>query len=234
MPLEQTELIQKIEKTIDRYNLWKDDPSSADAWEIQTLILETIWQFAPENSSFRRNAKYIVERTLAQYNRPSSLVGFNDRDKLYEDIDDLFGVLSALNTAYLDNLLISVQQRIHADIFEDFIEIAENFLQESEKLKCPAAVMLGSVLESHIRKLCENNGIDTKIIKGDKEKFRHLHDMNVDLVKKGVYNSLFQGQIDVWYKIRSEAAHGNDIAYSKQQVIEMLSGIRRFIIEYPA
>jgi hypothetical protein len=233
MPLEQTQLIQKIENVIDRYNLWKDDTTSADAWEIHTLILETIWQFAPENSSFKRNAKYIVERTLDQY-RPNSFSSFSDRQKLYDDIEDLFGVLSALETAYTDNLLISVQQRIHADIFEDFIEIADNFLQESEKLKCPAAVMLGSVLESHIRKLCEKNGINTRIIKGENEKFRHLHDMNVDLVKKGVYNTLQHGQIDVWYKIRSEAAHGNDNAYSKQQVDDMLAGIRRFINDYPA
>ncbi|MGA2912835.1 MAG: hypothetical protein ABSE07_04915 [Methanoregula sp.] len=94
--------------------------------------------------------------------------------------------------------------------------------------------MLGSVLESHIRKLCEKNGIKTTALKGNKEKFRHLHDMNVDLMKIGVYNTLNQKQIDFWYGIRSEAAHGNDTAYSKQQVDEMLVGIRRFISEYSA
>ena|SRR5208337_4934522 len=233
MTLEKKDVIQTIEKTINRYMEWRDDPTSSSAWEIHTLLVETIWQCAPDNSSFRRNAKYIIDRSLNQY-RPDTFRGFSDEEKLYEDVEALLSVLSALKIAYVDNLLISVQQRIHADIFEDFIEIADNFLQESEKLKCPAAVMLGSVLETHIRKLCENNGVQTTIIKGENEKFRHLHDMNVDLVKKGVYNNLQQGQIDVWYKIRSEAAHGNDAAYSKQQVVEMLSGIRRFISEYPA
>ncbi|MFA6333772.1 MAG: hypothetical protein WCX22_12540 [Methanoregula sp.] len=233
MTLEKKDVIKTIEKTISRYAEWRNDPTSSGAWGIHTLLVETIWQCAPDNSSFRRNAKYIIDRPLTQYS-PAAFLSFSDEKKLFEDIEALLSVLSALKNAYEDNLLINVQQRIHADIFEDFIEIADKFLQESEKLKCPAAVMLGSVLETHIRKLCENNGIKTTIIKGENEKFRHLHDMNAELVKKGVYNTLQHGQIDVWYKIRSEAAHGNDTAYSKQQVVEMLSGIRRFIGEYPA
>lgn len=232
MSIERREIIRAIDATINQYLTWKKNPPEVDSesWVIHTLLIETIFQFSPDNSSFKRNARYIVERAQDQYNP----MWITDSQKMNRDIDDLYGVLSALKSAYNDNLLISVKQRIHADIFEDFIEIAENFLHESEKLKCPAAVMLGSVLESHIRKLCQKNGIDTTIIKGEKEKFRHLHDMNVDLVKNGVYNTLNQGQIDVWYKIRSEAAHGNDTAYTKQQVVEMLSGIRRFINDYPA
>lgn len=237
MTLEKSEIIQTINNTIEKYKDWENSVSiikRSNPWEIHTLLIETIWQCSPENSSFRRNAKYVVDRSLDQYYNYNFQHGFCDKDKLFEDIEDLFAILSALKKAYDDNLLSSVQQRIHADIFEDFIEIAENFLQESEKLKCPAAVMLGSILESHIRKLCEKNGIVTSILKGEKEKFRHLHDMNVDLVKKGVYNTLNQKQIDFWYGIRSEAAHGNDNGYSKQQVDEMLSGIRRFISDYPA
>jgi hypothetical protein len=234
MPLEQNQIIQKIEKIIDRYNLWKDDPTSADPWEIHTLLLETIWQLSPENSTFRRNAKHIVDRPLDHYHSYSLRSTFCDKDKLFEDIDDLFSVLSGLKTAYEDNLLISVKQRIHADIFKDFIEIADNFLQESEKLKCPAAVMLGSVLESHIKKLCENNDIETTYMKAEKIKSRHFHDMNVDLTKKGIFNNLIQRQNDFWYGIRSEAAHGKEENYSKQQVEDMLSGIRRLIIDYPA
>nr|WP_321350494.1 hypothetical protein [uncultured Methanoregula sp.] len=232
MSIEKREIIQTIDATINQYLIWKKNPPEEDSesWVIHTLLIETIFQFSPDNSSFKRNARYIVERTQENYNS----LWITESQKMHRDIADLYGVLSALKSAYEQNLLMNMQQRIHADIFENFIEIAENFLQESEKLKCPAAVMLGSVLESHVRKLCEKNGVVTTIIKENKEKFRHLHDMNVDLVKKGVYNSLLQGQIDIWYKIRSEAAHGNDTAYSKQQVFEMLSGIRRFISEYPA
>jgi hypothetical protein len=236
MTLEKSEIIQTIEKTIKKYQTWdkQDSFKKGNAWEIHTLLIETIWQCSPENSSFRRNAKHVVERTLDQYFHFSLRSTFNDDNKLDKDVEDLFAILLALKNAYEDNLLISIEQRIHADVFKDFIEIADRFLEESEKLKLPAAVMLGSVLESHIRKLCEKNGIKLTITKGENEKFRHLHDMNVDLMRKGIYNSLLQGQIDIWYKIRSEAAHGNDTAYTKQQVVEMLSGIRRFINEYPA
>lgn len=233
MTLEKSEVIQTIENTITRFTTWKKNTSGSNAWEIHTLLIETIWQCAPYNSSFRRNAEYIVKRTLDQY-RPNSFRSYSDEEKLYDDVEDLFAVLSALKTAYEDNLLISVQQRIHADIFEDFIEISENFLQESEKLKCPAAVMLGSVLESHLRKLCKNNEIETTLKKGEREKFRSASDMNTDLVKKGVYNTLLQKQIDYWLGIRNEAAHGHEDKYTKQQVDGMLSGVRRFISEYPA
>ncbi|WP_292371058.1 hypothetical protein [Methanoregula sp. UBA64] len=233
MTLEKKDVIQTVEKTINRYMEWRDDPTSSSAWEIHTLLVETIWQCAPENSTFRRNAKYIIDRPLNQYT-PDAFRGFCDDDKLYEDVTALFSVLSALKKAYDDNLLINVQQRIHADIFEDFIEIAENFLQESEKLKCPAAVMLGSILEAHIRKLCQNHGINTNYKKGDLEKFRKASEMNIDLVKKGVYTSVIQKQIDYWLGIRNEAAHGHEDKYTKQQVEDMIIGVRRFIGEYPA
>ncbi|MGA2912836.1 MAG: hypothetical protein ABSE07_04920 [Methanoregula sp.] len=129
MTLEKNDVIQTIEKTIDKYRSWNGEDSvvRGNPWEIHTLLIETIWQCSPENSSFRRNAKHIVERTLDQYRQYSFHMAFSDKDKLYEDIEDLFAILTALKTAYNDNLLISVQQRIHADIFEDFIEIADNF-----------------------------------------------------------------------------------------------------------
>lgn len=227
------EVIQTIEKTIDKYLNWKQNESGSNGWEIHTLLIETIWQCSRENSSFRRNAKYIIDRSLDQYNRFLPSHQLTDKDKLYEDIYDLYGVLLSLKTAYENDLLINIQQRIHADIFEDFIEIAENFLQESEKLKCPAAVMLGSVLESHMRKLCGNNGIEITFKKGEREKFKRASELNIDLAKKDIYSNSIKKQIEYWIEIRNAAAHGGEDKYSKNQVDDMLSGIRRFIIEYP-
>jgi hypothetical protein len=55
--------------------------------------------------------------------------------------------------------LQSISELIHADIFADFLEMADYLLEQG--YKDPAAVITGSVLEEHLRKLCDKNGIDT-------------------------------------------------------------------------
>jgi hypothetical protein len=63
----------------------------------------------------------------------------------------LQGVLRALRADYEAGRLQSFQELVHADLFSDFLEMAEYFLQEG--YKDPAAVIAGGVLEQHLRKL---------------------------------------------------------------------------------
>jgi hypothetical protein len=48
---------------------------------------------------------------------------------------------------------------VAAEVFTDFIEMAEHLLEQG--YKDPAAVVAGSVLEEHLRQLCHKNAIDT-------------------------------------------------------------------------
>jgi len=123
---EKTKIILAIDNIISQYNEWKNGNfEDGMTWRIQSLLLQTILRYSPEHSSFIINAKYIVERKHDQY---ENIREITDSEKLLRDIDSLFGVLLARKTAYENDILISIQQRIHADIFEDFIEIAESFL----------------------------------------------------------------------------------------------------------
>src|SRR3954471_17296758 len=97
----------------------------------------------------------------------------------------LRGILSALRADYDAGRLQSFEELIHADLFSDFLEMAEYFLDEG--YKDPAAVIAGSVLEEHLRKLCGKHGI----IIPPKPK---LDTMNADLAKAAAYNKNDQKQ----------------------------------------
>ncbi len=137
----------------------------------------------------------------------------------------LHGVLQALRADYAADRLQSFQELIHADLFSDFLEMAEYFLEEG--YKDPAAVMAGGVLEEHLRKLCGRYGVTLSA----KPK---LDTMNVDLAKAAAYNKNEQKQVTAWAGIRNDAAHGNFGNYSEIEVKLMVAGIRDFLSRNPA
>ena len=73
------------------------------------------------------------------------------------------GILKAIKYEIDNGWLLSMKGLISAEIFSDFLEMAEHLL--SEKYKDPAAVMIGSVLEEHLRQLCDKNGVSITEIK---------------------------------------------------------------------
>jgi hypothetical protein len=138
----------------------------------------------------------------------------------------LAGVLKALREDYARGRIQTFRERVHSDLFSDFLEMAE-YLLEDEKLKDPAAVLAGSVLEEHLRKLCAKHSVSLPT----KPK---LDTMNGDLKKQGVYGGIDQKQVTYWAGIRNSAAHGQYTDYTAVQVREMVQGIRNFISRYPA
>lgn len=48
---------------------------------------------------------------------------------------------------------------ITAEVFSDILEMAEHLLKE--KYKDPAAIVIGTALEFHLKNLCRSNDIDT-------------------------------------------------------------------------
>lgn len=123
--------------------------------------------------------------------------------------------------------LFTIKGLVSAEIFADFLDMA-TYLLESD-YKDPAAVMIGSVLEEHLRQLCNKNGISIEVSSGGKTKPKKADLMNADLTKAGVYNKLEQKQVTAWLDLRNKAAHGEYEEYKKEQVETMLSGVRDFI-----
>ncbi len=134
------------------------------------------------------------------------------------------GLRDDLAAGYIQNLA----ELAHADVFADFLEMA-NYLSDNN-YKDPAAILAGSTLESHLKKLAIKYRIPTEIsdrpVKADK--------LNADLAKVSVYTVLDQKNITAWLDLRNKAAHGIYNEYNNDQVKLLIAGIRNFVARMPA
>ena len=206
-------IIEKVENTprsiLGRYSLLK-------RIELYTLLRSAISKFSPPNSWYREQA-INAEGNTVFFRNPRIII-------------QLAGALKALRTAYNEGLMLSVREIIHAEVFDDFLDMADHLFNE-QNLKEPAAVIGGGVLEQHLIELCKKNKIDTLKPNGKPKKADTL---NSDLKAAGVYSKTEHKEITAWYGIRNHAAHGEHDKYTEGQVDLMLRGIRHFISRFPA
>lgn len=181
--------------------------------EAITRINAAIMRLSPSGSAHREGAELLMK----QYGITTPY-----------SIAPHLGILKALRADYIAGYMASVEELIHADVFADFLEMAEHLL--SQGYKDPAAVMSGSVLEEHLRKLCKKNGIET--LNGTANKKADL--LNAELASGSVYSKLDQKSITAWLDLRNKAAHGQYGEYSRGQTQLMLDGVRNFMSRYIA
>lgn len=127
--------------------------------------------------------------------------------------------------------IFTIKGIISAEIFSDFLEMAEHLLTEG--YKDPAAVMIGSVLEEHLRQLCLKNSITIERIKDGKPIPKKADLINSELASASVYNKLDQKSITSWLDLRNKAAHGKYSEYTKEQVEFMYQGVSNFMMRVP-
>ena len=125
--------------------------------------------------------------------------------------------------------LSTVKEIIHAEVFSDYLEMAEHLL--SSGFKDASAVIIGSTLEAHIKKLCQKNQIETINPKG---KNIQASKLNEDLAKKGIYNLLEQQGVTAALAVRNSAAHGRYDDYGQDQIVALKENVRSFILRNPA
>ena len=162
--------------------------------EVSTIVTATLERLAPSGSVYRT---------------PGALAG-------------RVGQLRALRRDYDEGYLSTVQGLIRAELFADFLEMAEHLLQQG--YKDPAAVLVGGVLEEHLRALCTVNSIPTSVSGRPKK----ADAMNNDLAAAGTYNKLDQKSVTAWLDLRNKAAHAEYGQYTSDQVAGVLSGVREF------
>ena len=133
------------------------------------------------------------------------------------------GILNAVKEDILGGYLTDIKTLISAEVFSDFLEMAEHLLENG--YKDPAASLCGAVLEDGLRKIATKKGI--KVKSSD-----DLNSLNDKCANGGVYNRLMQKKIKVWIDIRNKAAHGKFNAYTEEDVQEMLKGVRDFLASY--
>lgn len=221
MPLPVETVLKQIDDVLARHqelrgNSQHDDCSDQPDAEVSaliTLMCDMIRRFAPHESQYSHSMKSILEKAGPE----NSYV-----------IPYIVGILTALRTAYESGYLATITELIHADIFSDFIEMAEYLM--SEGYKDAAAVILGSVLEEHLRQLCAKTGIAVE----QKGKPKKADLLNSELAGQSVYSKLDQKSITAWLDLRNKAAHGNYGDYSLDQVGVLLQGVRDFMARIPA
>jgi hypothetical protein len=159
------------------------------------------------------------DRALNRYTTPHAA----------ENLASYVGILNTIREDIEAGFLLGVEELIRADVFADFLGMAAEL--HDKGYDSAAAVIAGTVLEEHVRKLAIKHGVP---IEDDNGRPRKVESLNADLVKASAYNKLVQKQVSAWYAIRSEAAHGNHDAYNSDQVRQLLDGVRDFLVAQPA
>lgn len=138
------------------------------------------------------------------------------------DVDHGTGILKALKEDLELGYLTRVRDLVSAEIFTDFIEMAQHLLDNN--YKDSAASLIGAVLENGLRQIAQKHTIDVK--SGD-----DIGSLNTKLADKEIYNRLLQKQVQAWKAIRDSADHGKFEDYKTEDVKAMLEGVQRFLTE---
>lgn len=120
-----------------------------------------------------------------------------------------------------------IRTLVSAEIFADFLDMAEYLLAEG--YKDAAAVMIGSVLEEHLRQLCRKHSIPVEYVRDGKVRPKKADALNAELTNAEVYNRLDQKNVTAWLDLRNKAAHGHYGDYSDGQVKAMLASVTEFM-----
>ncbi len=179
-----------------KYDDLSDLPDRTISTEVDTILAATLYRLAPANSPYRESISDIM------------------RSKV--------GALRALRRDYDAGYLSSVQSLVRAEVFADFLEMAEHLLEQG--YKDPCAVLVGGVLEDHLRSLCQGRGIPLQM----SGKPKKADSMNNDLASAGVYSKLDQKNVTAWLDLRNKAAHAQYGEYNADQVQNLLIGVREF------
>jgi RiboL-PSP-HEPN len=187
------------------------------------------WDFvdAGKMQGFRSALLSFIERVHGKehsfYTETNSAV----KNARVSEVEAGMAILKVIRDEIEGDWLFTMKELVSAELFTDFIEMAEHLL--SQGYKDPAAVIIGSVLEEHIRQLCIAKNIDIETNDNGKLVPKTADKLNSDLAKSEVYTKLDQKQITTWQDLRNNAAHGNYSKYSSEQVQQMINWILGFM-----
>jgi hypothetical protein len=203
------EILKQLDALMMRHSgflQWKEPPDR-QLIGLLTSAQAAIERLAPTDSPYRERC----QETLQD--------GSADSYKL----ERLIGIVDALREDYKAGALAPIQALVRAEVFDDFLEMAEHLLDTG--YKDATAVLVGGVLEQRLRRLCTRAGIPT-----DTEgRPRKTEMLNSELAAHGVYGKLDQKSVTSWLDLRNKAAHGEYDGYSPEQVRIMLIGVRDFV-----
>ena len=150
----------------------------------------------------------------------------------FNNLERIMGVVKALfddlNKGYLNELV----EIVHAELFADLLEQAKYLLNEG--YKDAAAVISGSILEQHFRKLCSKNNLELNKTKNERSIPKSMDELKQDLAREKIISSNDINLVTGWIQIRNKAAHGHYDTYNLKDIELMIQGIGHIVSKYPA
>lgn len=116
--------------------------------------------------------------------------------------------------------LRSISSLAQAEVFSTEFDQARELL--SAGYKTPAAVAVRVVVETRLRRMCQNRSLD----------FGKLDRMNAASCKEGAYNLLVQKRIPALANIRNNAAHGHPDQFNENDVRHRIAYVENFLAEH--
>ncbi len=147
--------------------------------------------------------------------------------KAASTVEELVAIVRALRDDYADGAMQGIEELVHADLFDDFVDMASEL--QSKAFRGPAVVLAGS-LEEHVHKLAVKHGISLDRA-GRPKSFDAL---SVGLRDSGLFPEAQRKTINAWYALRNDAAHGRAASLVDPDIERMIAGVRDFIARYPA
>ena len=178
-------------------------------------------------AGFRSASLSFIERVFGREHPHFQQFTLKTEGFYRSDAERGIAILQAIRSEIAGGWLFTVKGLVAAELFSDFLDMAEHLLVQI--YKDPAAVVIGSVLEEHLRQLCIRNTIDISDDKDGKVIPRKADRLNSELAKKGIYTILDQKQVTAWLDLRNNAAHGNYTSYTVEQVKNFLTGATEFM-----
>jgi len=147
----------------------------------------------------------------------------------------ILGVTQALKSDYESGMFDAFFQRVEANITSDYLEQAEELFNQGTARNpldhVAGAVLTGAILEDAVRRICSRQSppIDTKKLNGENKALNALID---EIYKVGLINGMKADQLRGWAKIRNSAAHGQFTEFTREDVAQMITGVKNFLADY--
>ncbi len=211
MPNEE-QIVSKMEE-LSKFTSDVSKVSNSELIAWANSILNTLKLILPINSSLIQNLEKVISEYLAiDYYRPYNSIEFHQKCS---------GILLVTYNDYQEGFFIDLRTEIRAEADADFLSQAYRLLEE--KLKNPAAMLTGAVLEDALRQLCIKYGV---------KEGSNIESMNVPLRKAGAYGLPAQQQVTAWAAIRNKADHARFEEYDIKEVRLMHQGVNDFVVKH--
>lgn len=144
----------------------------------------------------------------------------------------LHGLIGALKRELAAGLFGTIRETERADVLADLLQLAAGLL--ADQRKDAAAVLLGSVLVTHLRNIGVRNGLlPAESHNAGEAPYEALKILNAELAAVA-YGKLAQQGVDDGLKLWHDATHAAAGSYTVQKVALFADWLRVFIAAHPA